>query len=179
MIYLQTKLPHNDIDDMVVRSTDPGIRLAGLDPGSSTDSCLFICKAEIIIVSTFEGYGSQWINISNSVCQIKIHSATQVCLFTTLNIACRCLLSQTPAFSGPDNENTQEAAFTATTPRPNKVARQSLYMTNPRPTTSMLGLCRKRTLASQTSVAYISSLQVHNSTNEYHILDHNDAGGKP
>lgn len=122
---------------------------------------------------------SELIFLTVFVCQIKVHSATQVCLFTTLNIAYRCLLSQTPAFSGPDNETTQEAAFTATSPWPNKVARQSLYMTNPRPTTSMLGLCRKKTLASQTSDACISSLQVRNFTNEYHILDHNNAGGKP
>lgn len=124
--------------------------MAGLDPGSSADACLFICKAGIIIVSIFESYGIQWINISNSVCQIKIHSATQVCLGTTLNIVYRCLLSQLPAFSGPDNENTQEAAFTAISPRPNKVARQSLYVNDPRSTMLMLGLRQKRTLASQT-----------------------------
>lgn len=76
-----------------------------------------------------------------------MRSATQVCLVTTLNIVYKCLLSQLPAFSGPDNENSQE---TAISPQPNKVARQSLYVNDPKSTMLMLGLCQKRTLASQT-----------------------------
>lgn len=137
MIYLQTNLLHD-----AVASTAPRLDwLVWILTLRLT--CICSCKAWIIVVSALQ-------------CLSKMHSATYVCLVGILNTGLHDVSFHDSQLLVALITRILKKQAPQTHPQAKEVARQSLGLSDSRCTTLLLGVCRKTTSASQTSVAYIS-----------------------